>query len=132
VQTMFKQRCNEVPCVDGDADIICSANNESFEIADIFCSDRVSFHALNIRCANLLARYKRSCLICIGFCQRTDMEIRFSMASGMFKTKMDTDRHGQRLVPNNYILLYPPYFLLLTTFIWADKSRSDHARVSIV
>jgi len=33
--------------------------------------------------------------------ERAEKEIRFSMANGIFKTKMDIDRHGPRLVPNN-------------------------------
>jgi hypothetical protein len=44
------------------------------------------------------------------------MEIRFSMANGTFKMKMDIDRHGPRLMPNNYQHLDPPYFSLPTTF----------------
>ncbi len=32
------------------------------------------------------------------------------MANGMFKMKMDIDRHGPRLMPNNCQHLDPPYF----------------------
>ncbi len=32
-----------------------------------------------------------------------------SMANGMFKMKMDIDRHGHRLMPNNCKNLNPPY-----------------------
>jgi hypothetical protein len=38
------------------------------------------------------------------------------MANGMFKMKMDINRHGPRLMPNNCQNLDPPYFLLPTTF----------------
>ncbi len=60
----------------------------------------------------------------IAFCQtnrqfilleRPETEIRFSMAKGMFKMKMDINRHGPRLMPNNCKNLNPPYFLLPTT-----------------
>jgi hypothetical protein len=39
------------------------------------------------------------------------------MANGMFKTKMDIDRHSPRPMRNNCKHLNPPYFLLPTTFI---------------
>jgi hypothetical protein len=61
----------------------------------------------------------------IAFCQtnglfilleRAETEIRFSMANGTFKMKMDIDRHGPRLMPNNCKNLNPPYFSLPTTF----------------
>jgi hypothetical protein len=32
------------------------------------------------------------------------------MANGMFKTQMDIDRQGPRLIPNNCKNLDPPYF----------------------
>jgi hypothetical protein len=70
---------------------------------------------------------ERSCLIRITFCQtnrlfiwlvRAETEICFSMANGMFKMKMDIDRHGPRLMPkpNNRQNLDPSYFSLSTTF----------------
>ncbi len=40
----------------------------------------------------------------------------FSMANGTFKMKMDIDRHGPRLMPNNCKNLNPPIFSLPTTF----------------
>jgi hypothetical protein len=61
-------------------------------------------------------------LIRNAFCQtnrlfillkRAEKEIRFSKANGIFKLKMDIDRHGPRLMPNNYKNLNPPYFSLL-------------------
>ncbi len=64
-------------------------------------------------------------MIRIAFCQtnrlfilleRAEKEIRFPMANGMFKTKMDIDRHGPRLMPNNCKNLNPPYFSLPYTF----------------
>jgi hypothetical protein len=48
--------------------------------------------------------------------ERVEMEIGFGMATGMFKTKMDIDRHGPRLMPNNCQSLEMPYFSLPTTF----------------
>jgi hypothetical protein len=49
----------EVPCVNGDADKIRSANYETVLKWRIFsCLDRVSFYATNIRWANKLTRYK--------------------------------------------------------------------------
>jgi hypothetical protein len=48
--------------------------------------------------------------------ERAEMEICFSMANGMFKIKMDIDRHGPRLMPSNCKHLDPPYFSLPTTF----------------
>jgi hypothetical protein len=38
------------------------------------------------------------------------------MANGMFKMKIDIDRHSPRLMPNNCQHLDPPYFSLPTTF----------------
>jgi hypothetical protein len=42
----------------------------------------------------------------------------FSMANGMFKMKMDIDRHGPRLMPNNCKNLNLPYFSLPSTGNW--------------
>jgi hypothetical protein len=52
----------------------------------------------------------------IHFAGESRKEIRFSMANGTFKMKMDINRHGPRLMPNNYKNLNPPYFSLPTTF----------------
>jgi hypothetical protein len=38
------------------------------------------------------------------------------MANGMFKIKIDINRHGPRLMPSNCKHLDPPYFSLQTTF----------------
>ncbi len=73
----------------------------------------------------LYSEVGRSCLIRIAICktnrlfillERAEKEIRFSMANGMFKTKMDINRHSPRLMPNNCKNLSPPYFSLPTTF----------------
>ena len=48
--------------------------------------------------------------------ERAEKEIRFSMANGTLKMKMDIDRHCPRLMPNNCQNLYPPYFSLPSTF----------------
>jgi hypothetical protein len=48
--------------------------------------------------------------------ERAEKDIRFSMVNGTFKTKMDIDRHGPRLMPNNCKNLNPPYFSLPSTF----------------
>ncbi len=48
--------------------------------------------------------------------ERAEKEICFSIANGMFKLKMDIDRHGPRLMTNNYKNLNPPYFSLPSTF----------------
>jgi hypothetical protein len=64
-------------------------------------------------------------LIRIAFCQtnrlfilleRAEKEIRLSMANGMFKMKMDIDRHSPRHMPNHCKNLNPPYFSLQSTF----------------
>ncbi len=64
-------------------------------------------------------------MIPIAFCQtnrlfilleRAEKEIRFSLANGMFKIKMDIDHHGPRRMPDNCKNLNPPYFLLPSTF----------------
>ncbi len=64
-------------------------------------------------------------MIRIAFCQtnrlfilleRAEKEIGFSMANGMFKIKMDIDRHGPRRMPDNCKNLNPPYFSLPSTF----------------
>jgi hypothetical protein len=44
------------------------------------------------------------------------MEIRFVLANGMFKMKIDIDRHGSRPMPNNCKNFNPPNFSLPTTF----------------
>ncbi len=41
------------------------------------------------------------------------------MTNGTFKMKMDIDRHGPRLMPNNCKNLNPPYFSLPSTFKYA-------------
>ncbi len=94
------------------------------------CSGRVSFYAPNILCANKLARCKYEGLVWSAslfvkqnrlfiLLERAEKEIRFSMANGTFKTKMDIDRHGPRLMPNNCKNLNPPYFSLPSTFkLW--------------
>jgi len=62
---------------------------------------------------------------CIAFCQtnrlfilleKAQKEIRFSMANGRFKRKMDIDCHGPRLMLNNCKNLNPSYFSLPSTF----------------
>jgi hypothetical protein len=45
------------------------------------------------------------------------------MAKGTLKMKMDIDRHGPRLMPNNCKNFNPPYFSLPSTF----KTRKTHA-----
>ncbi len=64
-------------------------------------------------------------MIRIAFCQtnrlfillkRAEKEIHFSMTNGMFKIKMDIDRHGPRRMPDNCKNLNPPYFSLPSTF----------------
>jgi hypothetical protein len=47
--------------------------------------------------------------------ERPETEVRFSMANGMFRMKMDIDRHVPILVPNNCQFIGPPYFSLQTT-----------------
>jgi len=106
-----------VPCVNGNADRIRSANYETvLKLKIFFGSDRSSFHSPKF-CAQIKWR--------ITFCQtsrlfilleRAETEIRFSIANSMFKTKMDIDRQSPRLIPNNCKHLDPPYFSLPTTF----------------
>ncbi len=64
-------------------------------------------------------------MIHIAFCQtnrlfilleRAEKEICFSMTNGMFKIKMDIDRHSPRRMPDNCKNLNPPYFSLPSTF----------------
>jgi hypothetical protein len=52
----------------------------------------------------------------IHFAGESGKEIRFSMANGTFKMKMDIDRHGPRSMPNNCKNFNPPNFSLPTTF----------------
>ncbi len=82
----------------------------------------------------------RSCLLRIASCQtnrlfilleRAEKEIRFSIANSMFKPKMDIDRHGPRLMPNNCKNLNPPYFSLPFTFKCSEPLSStteNHAQ----
>ncbi len=65
-------------------------------------------------------------MIRIAFCKtnrlfillkRAETEIRCAMANSMFKMKMDINRHGPRLMPNNCKHLNPPYFSLPITFM---------------
>jgi hypothetical protein len=62
--------------------------------------------------------------------ESAEKEIRFSMANGRFKMKMDIDRHGPRPMPNNYKNLNPPYFSLPTTFkqFFAEDGCKEKAR----
>jgi hypothetical protein len=48
--------------------------------------------------------------------ERAEMEIRFALANGMFKMKMDIHRDGPRPMPNSCKNLNPPNFSLPTTF----------------
>jgi hypothetical protein len=50
------------------------------------------------------------------FLERAEKEMRFSMANGTFKMKMNIDCHGPKLMPNNCKNLNPPYFSLPSTF----------------
>ncbi len=74
-------------------------------------------------------------MIRISFCQtnrlfiwleRAEKEICFSMANSTFKMKMDIDRHGPRLMPNNCKNLKPPHFSLPSTF--KQKKRTESRR----
>jgi hypothetical protein len=56
--------------------------------------------------------------------ERAETEIRFALADGMFRMKMDIDRHGPRLMPNNCKNLNPPHFSLPTTFKGVEKISS--------
>jgi hypothetical protein len=47
---------------------------------------------------------------------RPETEIRFVLGNGMFKMKIDIDRHGPRPMPNNCKNFNPPNFSLPTTF----------------
>ncbi len=51
--------------------------------------------------------------------------VRFSMANGFFKIKMDIDRHGPRRMPDNCKNLNPPYFSLPSTFNRARSMTSE-------
>jgi hypothetical protein len=48
--------------------------------------------------------------------EKAETEIRFALANGIFKMKMDIDRHGPRPMPNSCKNLNPPNFLLPTIF----------------
>jgi hypothetical protein len=69
-------------------------------------------------------------MIRITFCQtnrlfilleRAEKEVRFSMANGTFKMKIDINRHGPRIMPNYCKNLNPPYFSLPSTFKYHDE-----------
>jgi hypothetical protein len=81
-------------------------------------------------------------LICIAyFCQRNRLLILleraengnsfFSLENGMLKMKMDIDRNGPRLVPNNCQNLGPPYFSLPTTFNSVESLRTPVIPASV-
>jgi hypothetical protein len=121
VQTMEQGRI-EVPCVNGDADKIRSETVLKMRIFFLFTLQLFSRSEHLVRKLIDALKIGRSFLIRIAFNQtnclfilleRAEMEIRFSMANSMFKTKMDIDRHGPRFIANN---LNPPYFSLPTTF----------------
>jgi hypothetical protein len=48
--------------------------------------------------------------------ERPETEIHFVLANGMFKIKIDIDRHGPRPMPNNCKNFNPPNFSLPSTF----------------
>jgi hypothetical protein len=60
------------------------------------------------------------------------MEIRFSLANGMFKMKMDIDGHGPRPMPNNCKNLNPPNFSLPSTFKVKTKRKSHGIPASLM
>ncbi len=93
VQTMEQWRI-EVSCVNGDVDKI-----------------RVISRKVLFDPHRYLSNYNRLFILL----ESAETEIRFSMANSMFKMKMDIDRHGPRLMPNNCKHLNPPYFSLPTT-----------------
>jgi hypothetical protein len=112
----------------------CGSNPERkfwtiYEFADFFLVWAASLFTLRTFGAQInwrvISSTVRPCLIRIAFCQtnrlfilleRAEKEIHFSMANGKFKMKMDIDRHGPRLMPNNCKDLNPPYFSLPSTF----------------
>jgi hypothetical protein len=98
-----------------------------FELADFFLDRAASLFMLRTFSAQINWRVIRRKVLFDPhrFCQtnrlfnlleRAEKEIRFSMASGMFKTKMDINRYGPRLMLNNCKNLNPPYFSLPSTF----------------
>ncbi len=116
-------------CANSDADQIRSANYETDLNSRIFsCSGRISFTLrtfgaqINWRVISrkVLFDPHRHFFKQIAL-ERAEKEIRFSMANGTFKMKMDIDCHGPRLVPNNCTNLNPPYFSLLSTFKIVSK-----------
>ncbi len=76
--------------------------------------DAGNFNASLHHCLHRIAYCKSNSLLIL--LESVETEIRFRNANGMFK-KMDIDRHGPRLMPNNCQILDPPYFSLPTTFI---------------
>jgi hypothetical protein len=118
----------EVPCVNGDADKIRSANSETvFKMANFFLVRTASLFTLRTFSAQINWRViSRKALVAphrflsknrlFILLDRAEKEIHFSMTNGTFKMKTDIDRHGPRLVPNNCKILNPPYFSFPTTF----------------
>ncbi len=52
------------------------------------------------------------------------IKMRLDLCNDMFKTKVNINRHGPRLLPNTRQRLDPPYFSLLTT-VRLDLLRAD-------
>jgi hypothetical protein len=61
--------------------------------------------------------------------ERTETEIRFSMANGMFKMNMDINRMGPRLMANNCQHLDLPYFSMPTTFKMQHQSLFHYSQL---
>jgi hypothetical protein len=53
--------------------------------------------------------------------ERAETEIRFALANGIFKMKMDIDRHGPTPMPNSCKNLNPP---LPTTFKGQNRTKT--------
>ncbi len=119
------QWCIEVPCVNGDADRIFRSMNH--KLTDFFLVQAASLFTLPRFRAQIYWRVKSPCLNPISYCQSNRLLILLYGEKGhenMFLNgkrhvkKMDIDRHGPRLMPNNCQILDPPYFLLSTNFKW--------------
>jgi hypothetical protein len=114
-------------CANGDADQIRSANYEPDLNSRIFVravslftlrtfGAQINCHILSRKVLFDLHRFlsNKSPIHFAGDSGK-GKKICFSMANGMFKTKMDIDLHGPRLMPNNCKNLDPPYFSLPST-----------------
>jgi hypothetical protein len=120
----------DCPCANGGADRIRSANYETdLKLRLVRATSLFMFRTFSAQINWLVISRKvlfashrfLSNKSPIHFAGKSGKGNTFLNGNGMFKTQMDIDHHGPRLIPNNSKNLDPPYFSLPTTFKCPQK-----------